>query len=120
MREDRWARPRHGRLAQAGLEVAGTAVAALTAQGLQAAGGAPSFSLAGTLPQPDRPLPPHGVLLVDEAGMVGTRQLHQLLTAAQQRACKIVLIGDPDQLPELEAGGMFARLTTTPAARQLH
>jgi len=105
---------------KAGVEVAGTAVAALTAQGLEAASGAPSVSLARTLSQPDRHLPAHGVLLVDEAGMVGTRQLHQLLAAAQQRDCKVVLVGDPNQLPELEAGGMFTRLASTPAALQLH
>jgi ATP-dependent exoDNAse (exonuclease V) alpha subunit len=105
---------------QAGVEVAGTAVAALTAQGLQAASGAPSVSLARALSQPDRHLPVHGVLLVDEAGMVGTRQLHQLLAAARQRECKVVLVGDPDQLPELEAGGMFARLASTPTTLQLH
>jgi conjugative relaxase-like TrwC/TraI family protein len=103
----------------AGVEVAGIAVAALTAQGLEAASGAPSVSLARALAQPERHLPSGGVLLVDEAGMTGTRQLHQILTAAAERACKVVLVGDPEQLPELEAGGMFARLAKQPAAHQL-
>jgi conjugative relaxase-like TrwC/TraI family protein len=100
----------------AGVEVAGAAVAALTAQGLQQASGAPSVSLARAMSQPEKHLPASGMLLVDEAGMIGTRQLHQLLTAAAQRQCKVVLVGDPEQLPELEAGGMFARLTKEPAA----
>jgi conjugative relaxase-like TrwC/TraI family protein len=105
--------------ADAGITVTGTAVAALTAQGLQEASGAPSVSLARALSQPDRHLPAGGVLLVDEAGMIGTRQLHQLLTTASGRDCKVVLVGDPEQLPELEAGGMFARLTQEPSALRL-
>jgi conjugative relaxase-like TrwC/TraI family protein len=104
---------------EAGIDVAGTAVAALTAQGLQAASGAPSVSLARALARPETHLPEGGVLLVDEAGMIGTRQLHQLLTAAADRTCKAVLVGDPEQLPELEAGGMFARLATERTAHQL-
>jgi conjugative relaxase-like TrwC/TraI family protein len=102
-----------------GIAVRGTAVAALTAQGLQDATGAESTSLTRVLNQPDRHLPEHGVLLVDEAGMIGTRQLLRLLTVAEQRACKVVLVGDPAQLPELEAGGAFAALTRQPAALHL-
>ncbi|MDX6219768.1 MAG: hypothetical protein QOJ48_1449 [Frankiales bacterium] len=104
---------------KAGVVVAGTAIAALTAQGLEHATGSPAVSLARLLSAPDRHLPAGGALLVDEAGMVGTRQLHQLLTLAAQRQCKVVLVGDPEQLPELEAGGMFARLTREPTALHL-
>jgi conjugative relaxase-like TrwC/TraI family protein len=100
----------------AGITVTGTAVAALTAQGLEQASGAPAVSLTRTLTQPDRHVPTGGVLLVGEAGMIGTRQLHMLLTSAAERDCKVVLVGDPQQLPELEAGGMFARLTREPTA----
>lgn len=99
-----------------GFDVAGTAVAALTAQGLEHASGAPAVSLARTVGQPDRHIPRRGVLLVDEAGMIGTRQLHLLLSLAADRDCKVVLVGDPQQLSELEAGGMFARLTAEPNA----
>ena len=104
---------------QHGVPVAGTAVAALTAQGLQDATGAPSVSLARLLRHPDRHLPTGGVLLVDEAGMIGTRTLTALLDQAEQRRCKVVLVGDPAQLPELEAGGLFAALAQQPTALQL-
>jgi hypothetical protein len=77
-----------------GHEVAGTAVAALTAQGLERASRAPGVSLARTVGQPDRHIPRGGVLLVDEAGMIGTRQLHLLLSLAADRDCKVVLVGD--------------------------
>jgi ATP-dependent exoDNAse (exonuclease V) alpha subunit len=50
------------------------------------------------------------VLVVDEAGMLGTRALGRLLAAAEQARTKIVLVGDHHQLPELEAGGAFRAL----------
>jgi conjugative relaxase-like TrwC/TraI family protein len=102
-----------------GVEVRGTAVAALTAQGLQDATTAPSVSLTRLLTQPDRHLPEQGVLLVDEAGMIGTHQLLKLLQAADRRDCKVILVGDPAQLPEIEAGGAFAALTHQPDALHL-
>jgi conjugative relaxase-like TrwC/TraI family protein len=103
----------------AGRHVTGTAVAALTAQGLEDATGAPSVSLARLLHDPDRYVPRGGVLLVDEAGMVGTRTLSRLLEQTAQRDCKLVLVGDPAQLPELEAGGLFAALSRQPCALEL-
>jgi conjugative relaxase-like TrwC/TraI family protein len=102
-----------------GIPVAGTAVAALTAQGLQDATGAPSMSLSRLLHHTEQHLPAGGVLLVDEAGMIGTRTLSQLLELTEQRGCKLVLIGDPAQLPELEAGGLFAALSQRPDTLEL-
>jgi conjugative relaxase-like TrwC/TraI family protein len=102
-----------------GIDVRGTAVAALAAKGLQDATRAPSVSVARLLHSPDALLPAGGVLLVDEAGMLGTHQLLQLLTAADRRDCKVVLVGDPGQLPEIEAGGAFAALTRQPSALHL-
>jgi hypothetical protein len=51
-------------------------------------------------------------LVVDEAGMIGTRQLARLLEHAEQRRVKAVLVGDPHQLPEIDAGGLFRALAT--------
>jgi ATP-dependent exoDNAse (exonuclease V) alpha subunit len=50
------------------------------------------------------------VLVVDEAGMVGTRHLHRLIEATTTAGAKLVLVGDPKQLAEIEAGGLFAAL----------
>ena len=53
----------------------------------------------------------HTVVVVDEAAMVGTDELHQLLTATTTASCKTVLVGDPHQLAPVKArGGMFAQL----------
>jgi hypothetical protein len=47
---------------------------------------------------------------VDEAAMVGTRKLARLLEHAETTGAKVVLVGDPCQLPEIDAGGAFRSL----------
>jgi conjugative relaxase-like TrwC/TraI family protein len=51
------------------------------------------------------------LVVVDEAAMIGTPQLHQLLAATNAAKCKTVLVGDAHQLAPVKArGGMFAQL----------
>ncbi len=104
-----------------GLTVTGTALAARAAVELQESAGIPSTTLARLLNQLDRedqtgePGPlrrGRHVLVVDEAGMIGTRQLARLLDHAERRDVKVVLVGDPHQLPEIDAGGLFRALAT--------
>jgi ATP-dependent exoDNAse (exonuclease V) alpha subunit len=53
------------------------------------------------------------LVIVDEAGMVGTDDLRRLLTATTAACAKTVLIGDQHQLAPVKArGGMFAQLCT--------
>jgi hypothetical protein len=59
---------------------------------------------------------PDDVVLVDEAGMVGTRTLNRLAAVTEAAGAKLVLVGDPYQLPELTAGGLYRHLTTAPDA----
>jgi Ti-type conjugative transfer relaxase TraA len=47
------------------------------------------------------------VLVVDEAGMVGTRLLARVLAAADREDATVVLVGDDRQLPEIDAGGAY-------------
>ena len=42
--------------------------------------------------------------------MVGTRKLARLLDHAEAAGAKVVLVGDPCQLPEIDAGGAFRGL----------
>jgi conjugative relaxase-like TrwC/TraI family protein len=102
-----------------GRPVVGSAVAALTADALGAATGIPAYSVAALLNRVDPKVPHAGVVVVDEAGMLGTRQLRQLLRVAHERGSKVVLIGDPAQLPEIDAGGAFAALARLPHAIHL-
>jgi AAA domain len=48
-----------------------------------------------------------GVLVVDEAGMVGSRKLARLLDHARSAKAKVVLVGDDRQLAAIDAGGGF-------------
>jgi conjugative relaxase-like TrwC/TraI family protein len=50
------------------------------------------------------------VLVVDEAGMLGSRKLARLLDHAQHAGAKVVLVGDDRQLASIEAGGGFRAL----------
>jgi Ti-type conjugative transfer relaxase TraA len=116
---------------QAGIEVSGVALAARAALELQDTASIPSTTLASLLHRLDRGdgdvLPSGSVLVVDEAGMIGTRQLARLLQHAADAHMKVVLVGDPHQLPEIDAGGLYRALTTrlpiielTDNRRQLH
>jgi conjugative relaxase-like TrwC/TraI family protein len=50
------------------------------------------------------------VLVVDEAGMVGSRKLARLLDHAERAGAKVVLVGDDRQLAAIEVGGGFRGL----------
>ncbi len=96
-----------------GYRVIGTALAARAAAELEAAAGVPSTTLDSLLIALDgrsTRLDARTVVVVDEAGMVGTRKLARLLDHATEAAGKVVLIGDPRQLPEIDAGGLLAGL----------
>ncbi|MDX1659834.1 MAG: MobF family relaxase, partial [Nitriliruptorales bacterium] len=99
---------------RAGIDVHGVALAARAARELEDASGIGSTTIHRLLHQievgPGSPLRPGSVLVVDEAGMVGTRQLARLLDHAAQQRVKVVLVGDPRQLPEIDAGGLFGQL----------
>ena len=56
-------------------------------------------------------LGPFDVVVVDEAGMVGTQHWLRLLSATTAAGAKTVMVGDPHQLEPVKArGGMFAQL----------
>ncbi len=58
-------------------------------------------------------LPAGTTLIVDEAGMLGTASLHQLVGLAEQRRWRLVLVGDPHQLQAVGRGGLFNELCAT-------
>ncbi len=76
--------------------------------------GLPAQSVASLLVELDRAehdgddgLERGSVLLVDEAGMVDSATLARLIAHAERAQAKLVLLGDPEQLGEIEAGGLF-------------
>jgi hypothetical protein len=59
------------------------------------------------------------VLVIDEAGMVGSRKLGRLLEHAQHARAKVVLVGDDRQLAPIDAGGGFRALRLRLGASEL-
>jgi hypothetical protein len=97
--------------------IVGAALAARTAAGLQTDTGVPSTTLAHLLHESG--LPTGVVVVVDEAGMVGTRQLAAVVDIVEQVEGKLILVGDDKQLPEIDAGGLFRALAMRLPAVQL-
>jgi conjugative relaxase-like TrwC/TraI family protein len=98
-----------------GHTVVGVALSAQAARQLETGSGIPSATIARFQRDLDRPgypgLSPHHVLVLDEAAMVGTRTLVDLISRVHKAGAKAVLVGDACQLPEIDAGGAFAGLT---------
>ncbi|MCX8570809.1 Ti-type conjugative transfer relaxase TraA [Aminobacter sp. MET-1] len=94
----------------AGYRVVGAALAGKAAEGLETEAGIVSRSLASwelRWKQGRDMLDNRTVFVLDEAGMVGSKQMALVVEAATKAAAKLVLIGDPEQLQPIEAGGAF-------------
>ncbi len=101
----------HDAWTASGYQVRGACLAARAARRLEEGSGIPSTTLDRLQRRlASNPLGALDVIVVDEAGMVSTRSLLRLVEQAQAARAKVVLVGDPRQLPELEAGGAFAAL----------
>ena len=93
-----------------GYTVHGAALSGKAAEGLEESSGIQSRTLAsyeyrwqndrGTLGRGD-------VFVIDEAGMIGSRQLSRFVNEAEARGAKIVLVGDHEQLQAIGAGAPF-------------
>jgi Ti-type conjugative transfer relaxase TraA len=94
----------------AGYEVRGVALSGIAAENLESGSGIASRTIASMEHdwQQGRDLfTTRDVLVIDEAGMVGTRQLERVLSHAAEAGAKVVLVGDPHQLQSIEAGAAF-------------
>ncbi|WP_066730537.1 Ti-type conjugative transfer relaxase TraA, partial [Caulobacter sp. CCH9-E1] len=94
----------------AGYRVQGLALSGIAAENLEDGSGIASRTIASLEHQwaKDRELlDARDVLVIDEAGMIGSRQMERLLSAAEKAGAKVVLVGDPEQLQAIEAGAAF-------------
>jgi Ti-type conjugative transfer relaxase TraA len=94
----------------AGYEVRGVALSGIAAENLESGSGIASRTIASMehgWSQGRDVLTSRDVLVIDEAGMVGTRQLERVLSHAADAGAKVVLVGDPQQLQSIEAGAAF-------------
>ena len=97
-----------------GYQVIGAALAGKAADGLKQASGINSRTLASLEKSIESGSAlPHGktVLVIDEAGMIGTRQFARLVAHAKAAGTKLVFVGDPEQLQPIHAGRPFKALT---------
>ena len=94
----------------AGYTVKGAALAGIAVKGLESSSGITSRTLASlewNWSKGRAQLGKRDVLVIDEAGLVGTRQLERVLAHAEKAGAKVVLVGDPEQLQAIEAGAPF-------------
>jgi Ti-type conjugative transfer relaxase TraA len=96
-----------------GYTVRGLALSGIASQGLERGSGIASRTIASleyAWARGEDRLGGRDVLVVDEAGMVGSRQMERVLSQAHEAGAKVVLIGDPEQLQAIEAGAAFRAL----------
>ena len=107
---------------QQGIKVHGAALAGKAAEGLQESSGIKSRTLAAlelSWQNGHTPIARGDVLVIDESGMLGTRQLSRVTAKCQEVGAKLVLVGDPDQLQPIEAGTPFRDLVDIHGAAKL-
>ncbi|MEO5326377.1 Ti-type conjugative transfer relaxase TraA [Mesorhizobium sp. CC13] len=98
----------------AGYRVVGGALAGKAAEGLEKEAGIVSRTLSSwelRWSEGRNQLDDKTVFVLDEAGMVSSRQLALFLEAATSAGAKLVLVGDPEQLQPIEAGAAFRAIT---------
>jgi hypothetical protein len=94
----------------AGYKVVGGALAGKAAEGLEKEAGIPSRTLASWelgWQQGRRRLDDKTVFVLDEAGMVSSRQMATFVEAVTKAGAKLILVGDAEQLQPIEAGAAF-------------
>ncbi|HEY2359424.1 MAG TPA: Ti-type conjugative transfer relaxase TraA [Phenylobacterium sp.] len=105
-----------------GRRVQGAALSGMAAEKLTSGSGIEARTLASLEHAWDRGrdlLQPGDVLVVDEAGLVGLRQLQRVLGAVEAAGAKAVLVGDAEQLQAIRAGAAFRVLGARHGAAEL-
>ncbi|BAV66853.1 conjugal transfer protein TraA [Sphingobium sp. 22B] len=105
-----------------GYQVRGAALSGIAAENLEGGSGIQSRTIASlehAWAQGRDQLSRNDVLVVDEAGMIGTRQMERVLSHARDAGAKVVLVGDPEQLQAIEAGAAFRSLAERHGAAEI-
>lgn len=106
-----------------GYKLRGVALSNVAARGLERDTGIRSTNIAKLITNWDvhnkDQLDANTVLVIDEAGMVGTRQMQRMLAEAQRVGAQVIPIGDLKQTQAVEAGGAFRALLEHAGASRL-
>ncbi|WP_375403724.1 Ti-type conjugative transfer relaxase TraA [uncultured Sphingomonas sp.] len=105
-----------------GYNVRGAALSGIAAENLEGGSGISSRTIASLEHAWGRgrdQLGPRDVLVVDEAGMIGTRQMERVLSHARDAGAKVVMVGDPEQLQAIEAGAAFRSVAERHGAAEI-
>ena len=105
-----------------GYQVRGAALSGIAAESLEGGSGISSRTIASLehgWVQGRDVLTARDVLVIDEAGMIGSRQMERVLSAADAAGAKVVLVGDAEQLQAIEAGAAFRALTERHGAAEI-
>ena len=105
-----------------GYTVRGAALSGIAAENLEGGSGIQSRTIASlehAWEQGREQLGPRDVLVVDEAGMIGSRQMERVLSQARDAGAKVVMVGDPEQLQAIEAGAAFRSVTERHGAAEI-
>ncbi|MEW4339622.1 MobF family relaxase [Chromobacterium vaccinii] len=82
----------------------GNQAKALRDEGLEA------HTLASFLKTKNKPIDSRTVIVLDETGVTGSRQMEQLLRIVEKSGARMVMLGDTKQTEAIEAGRPFAQL----------
>lgn len=106
-----------------GRRVFGAALAGKAAKGLEQSSGIQSKTLASYelgWEHERNQLQKGDVFVIDEAGMIGTKQMARFISEAKNKGAKLVLVGDAEQLQPIEAGAPFRCITNNHKPATLH
>ena len=117
-------------LAAQNYRVRGATLAAVAAKNLSDQAGIESQTVARLLRNwnnrdeqgqrdPIDPLRAGDALIIDEAGMIGARDMAALLAAAEAVNAKVILVGDAQQLQSIDSGAAFRTLVENEGAARL-
>lgn len=117
-------------LTAAGHRVRGAAIAGIAAKKLADEAGIPASTIAGLFygwdrrdhqgtPSPVDTLEKGDALIIDEAGMMASRDMRRVLVEAERTGARVILVGDAQQLQAIGAGAAFRAITDTHGAARL-
>jgi Ti-type conjugative transfer relaxase TraA len=105
-----------------GYRVRGGALSGIAAENLEKSSGVESRTLASwelAWKKGKDQVSGRDVFVIDEAGMVGSRQMARVLSKLHEAGAKAVLIGDTEQLQPIEAGAAFRAIAERTGYQEL-